>query len=622
MSDPWSKLSHARLCVRPVGTTSDEQKEYLDQEISNLESALARAKQLRNQENSFATLPEEVLLHIILYRRDISSYEPRPDRPERAKGAYWHKAELQYQPWTNIGAVCRRFRHIMSTCPQLNSNVSDMILPPRIIERILPRSSRHALTVTLSHRVSGRHHAAPGVLRYIKQNRSRVQSMTLHEVHTQDELDVQLIGRLKLFPNLRHLAIHDYRPWPSPMSLPPALFVVPADLTGRPMSDWRPPPALKSLHITMKPFPWDSAIYSHLTHLTLSKLELRVTAMQTLWSNLTRGACLESITFDDIDIEFGITLEEEEIEEYEEEGLEEEEIVVRLEQKLLMDVVQRLEPAPATLKTWNVILSTDESLLAFMRPSMSIAYHVRITEPWHWESELVQFLAKHCPEPNSDRVTDGAEQVSQVVAVRFSVQPYLDSKRRKILQATTSFFRHRDPRAPFLTFQFVVDGETNGLSAYVLGDFDGYNVEKEEPYLDDVRELSLESVSTYSPDRWASVLELFPSLTTLEVSEDLLSNVIPAIERVNAASDSDLPLAIRRLHIRPSEKYGYTSSAYSVNLLLDWLSRQKERGLPLREVNVPPILGRQMDEHYDWEESADDTGGNSGGWRSLIEELQ
>ncbi|KZV69096.1 hypothetical protein PENSPDRAFT_492854 [Peniophora sp. CONT] len=82
MADPWAELAHVRLCTRPIGATSDEHKQYLDKEITSLESVVARARQLRNLENPFVSLPEEVLLLIISVRQGCR-------RPARVHGRVW-----------------------------------------------------------------------------------------------------------------------------------------------------------------------------------------------------------------------------------------------------------------------------------------------------------------------------------------------------------------------------------------------------------------------------------------------------------------------------------------------------------------------------------------------------
>lgn len=250
MADPWAELAQARLCTRPIGATSDEHKQYLDKEITSLESVIARARQLRNLENPFVSLPEEVLLLIMFFHRDVTLHDAK-QRPQ----IRWDKREKD-QLWTSIAAVSRRLRSI-SRCPQLYSNVSDLILPPKVAERVLSQSASMPLTIALSDRASGLYRMSAGVLRYIKQNRSRVESLSLSGMYATDDLALHLIGRLKLFGNLKHLAIHRYRTTPFQRESSLKNFVIPVDIMDHPLPDWRPPPALKSLHLTMTPFAWD-----------------------------------------------------------------------------------------------------------------------------------------------------------------------------------------------------------------------------------------------------------------------------------------------------------------------------------------------------------------------------
>ncbi|KZV69095.1 hypothetical protein PENSPDRAFT_652677 [Peniophora sp. CONT] len=615
MAEPWSELAQARLFARPTGVTNSEHKLYLDNEVRHLELVLAQARELRNAETPLLSLPQELLLQIMIFRRDAALSDA-----QRQSQVIWEELKhecMRCKPgprylWITTARVCRRLRDVARS-PVFSSEVSDFTLPPALIEDVLRRSASAPLNISLSHVPFDGRGSAPGVLQYIKRNRDRVQSLTLIHPHYEDILALQLIGNLGLFRNLQHLSIDNYH---GPDHTATWKSIVPVDSKARAVADWTPPPSLTSLHLRSHAFLWNCAIYDNLVQLTLSAISIPFNDMLDLFKRMASKAVIERLVFHLVSLDFGIELEDSSRFDYEaKERLEE-----KMKRELVEQNIHRFR-LPVSLKFWTLIAPTPKNFLMFMLPSSSISYTIVTSSPSYWSNKLLSFLTTHFPKPRPNGYDLSLPPIS---AVHFSIHKLVE-RGRSGTQATTRIFRQPDAPTPDMTFRFAVEFERAycgyedqyTLSDYILGKFDNNDDDEhricELPYLNAVRELSLESEAPrpYTSDQWAQILRLFPSLDTLKISENLLADVLSAIEQVDEQHPEYLNLEV--LHIRQSYRYYFSPKEATVSSLFDWLATRKDNGFPLRELQVTSALAEQMDsdERYVGEDSGQ-------GWRTLL----
>lgn len=610
MADPWSELAQARLFTRPTGVTSREHKLYLDNEVRHLELVLAQARELRNSETPLLSLPEELLLQILVFRRvaalsDAQGADQVPDWEKIRRECIRCKPGPRYL-WISTANVCRWLRDVARS-PIFSSEVSDFTLPPAVIENVLKRSASAPLDISLSHAYSSSRRSAFKVLQFIERNRSRVQSLTLIHPHHDDDLALQLIGNLGLFQNLQHLSIDIYI-GPNTRS-----FIIPVDSQAQTVADWTPPSSLTSLRLERTAFPWNCAIYDNLVQLTLSVIRLPLDDMLDLFKRMFSKAVLERLVFHHVDLDCGrIELQEAQRLDYEtRRGLKE-----KLKRELIEKNLHHFH-LPVSLKSWTLIATGNSSLFPMFMPlSSSISYVIVTSSPRDWPNRLTSFLTTHFLKPNEHSRDAYDSELPPISAVHFSLHKAME-RSSSGTQATTSFYRHVHASTPDMTFRSAVSYEDQytacTLLDYILGSYDNEDRNHKSPFLT-VVELLLESTDPrpcYRPGQWAQVLRLFPSLDTLKISKDLLADVLSAIEQV----DEDHPehLNLEALHIRQSYRYRFSPPKSAISSLLDWLAVRKGSGSPLRELQVTSALAERMD----WDERyvEEDSGKR---WRSLL----
>ncbi|VDC02205.1 unnamed protein product [Peniophora sp. CBMAI 1063] len=522
------------------GTTREERARYLDAEIKSLETILAQAKQLHNTTNPFASLPEEILLHIMLLHRDTG--------PSFRNG---EPIEL----WTGIIRVCRRFRDV-ARAPVLFTRLSDHNLPSHRIASYLERfrtSSPAALSLTL-----GAHHS------------NRLRSLVLddhhlHEVYAKGKVVQQFLWPVwSKLSNLKSLAIHRYveEQWERRVTY--GRFIEPIDMDGLPIANWLPPPSLESLELLITPFPWRCAIYDNLLRLTLKMVHKPYPDLIGLLSRMRR---IEHLTFDEVKVVAGETPGRWEL--------------------------PRTYAPPVSLKTWRVAFDTRKKgdcspLLAFMQPSASISYVVDLHgDPGYLSNDLTNFLSEHFEQ----RVP-----LPPALSVHYSmkVQPGSDPEAKDMFHARTSFFRSSDrDAAPSVTVNYThaLDGKSAEknkppykVSSYLIGLF------KPDwacifPSCHTVTELSLDFGEYYDAGDLLSAFKFFRSVTTLRVPEDMLEMALSVLIALRA----DVP-NIDVLRVAPSERYGFQSSKTTIELMYLWVHTLRDDGTLPKDVRVPSAL--------------------------------
>ncbi|KZV66751.1 hypothetical protein PENSPDRAFT_654619 [Peniophora sp. CONT] len=304
MADPWLNLAQTRFFPRPAGTTRDAHRRYLDAEIHSLESILYDAKELRNMQSTLVSMPEEVLLEIMMLVRDAPRTIRRSPQPSQPRWTHLDTCSQcgTYCLWTSITGVCRRFSAV-ARCPLLYTRPDDTTLPPTLVLRTLTRSASIPLDLYLTSEDRSYSRKAKPPLESVIRQCKRIRSLTATDAIGTGPLVLTPPFRdLSIFTNMTHLALlqgSHGEPDPAFLGL---------DRPSEPLLDWQPPPHLESLHLDLAPFPWDNPIYNNLTELTLSNLYCdyhnapSLTAICDLLQRMTR---LQRLTLDNVDIDLG-----------------------------------------------------------------------------------------------------------------------------------------------------------------------------------------------------------------------------------------------------------------------------------------------------------------------------
>ncbi|KZV69105.1 hypothetical protein PENSPDRAFT_493014 [Peniophora sp. CONT] len=591
MADPWHDLARIRLVVpSTLGTNRNQDTRYLDAEIKSLEAVLSQARHLRNARNFFVSLPEELLLDIMLLHRDIAPANSR-SLPARNKRC-WHCDSSQL--WTSIAGVCRRFRDV-ARAPLLYTSMSDNNLPPELMERILARSRIQGTPLTLELgdcAYMGHTNSAIGLLKHIMAyHASRVRTLNLYDHHRREIFAEGKVVQQVLWPilgsssSLKSLSIHNYvKPQNLAIQSSGGPVIEPLDASGRPFRNWKPPPSLESLELTITPFAWECPIYNNLVNLTLRRVRVVPLVLVGLLSRMGR---LEHLVLDKVDARDDSH-----------------------DVHFFAERARAWDPPPSlkTLYVGTYANSMADNLLPFMRPSTSISYtfDTLATRSREVEHTMTFLLASHFSKPNGDE--NCVMSLPPVFSVQFSltvVRRQLSSGDNNIVHTEISFDRKMDQfGAPGLVLKHAYsteeldgDGRQYPPSDWLLGNLCKGKLPGSFPCFDSVSELSLDHCDfSYKPAEWAGVFKLFPSLTTLRVSEDTLANILPGTGMMQNRSPV-LP-TIQTLHVLPSQQYGFKSSRRTVDTLLDWLLGRKLRGHPLKDVRVPSALAAEMAAGY------------------------
>lgn len=558
INSSWVETARARIGPRPVHLTRVEYREQLGSEIRSLETILAHAKERLNFELPIETLPDEIILHIMTLLRDTA---PRTEgeRPARA--------------WTDITAVCRRFREI-GRSSALWSSISDATMPPSLLHLALVRSSPSLLDLDFSGL------KAEQVPLCALENHTRIRSLALRNVHGNSTLWEQYLRVLPQCSTLTHLSIircygaGGYRD---------------SDAGKNNITQIDPPSSLKSLLLEVVPFSWQSHVYDNLFELILVDIEgvscPTVAQFKDLFARTSRLACLE----------FRGT-----------------QTMLRAAQPSRFSRLMRGHPndeeldelstlyPPQSLRRWVTrdMKAFNINPYAFT-PSFTISYEIRLQAMlkdvgFHLDAVMPRHMGSSSGGPLM-------QPARPVLAMRIEIR-----KRMKDLRcATVSFWRGNDNSvAPDFLVEIAMHKTDSVCDIF-------HSVDTSS-----VADLSLNIEPGAYSMPWFDLFTLMPAIRKLEVTEDELVDIIcsrynaygPDGKSANSLHIDETLLYLETWHIRPSERDNADMDwKYIDGQLLYWLDQRQEFGLALTELRAPTVMLARLDSYS-----------GAGKWRSYL----
>ncbi|KZV69088.1 hypothetical protein PENSPDRAFT_652672 [Peniophora sp. CONT] len=542
----WVETARARIGPRPVHFTRVEYRDQLGNEIKSLETILAHAKERLNLELPIATLPDEIILHIMTLLRDTA---PRTEGEHPARA------------WTDITAVCRRFREIGHSS-SLWSSISDATMPPSLLHLALVRSSPSLLDLDFSGL------KAEQVPLRALEHHTRIRSLALRNVHGNSTLWQQYLRVLPQCSALNHLSIircygaGGYR-----------------DRGKNDITQIDPPSSLKALLLEVVPFSWQSHVYDNLFELIIVDIEgvscPTVAQFKDLFARASRLAYLEC------------------------RGTQ---TMLRTAQpsrfsRLMrghpnddeLDELTTLHP-PQSLRRWVTrdMKAFNINPYAFT-PSFTISYEIYLQAMLKDVSfHLDAVLPRHMGSSSGGPLMQPARPV---LAMRIEIRKQGEEMRC----ATVSFWRGNDSS---VVPDFLVEIAMHKTDS-VCDIFHSVDTSS-------VADLCLDIEPGAYLMPWFDLFTLMPAIRKLEVTEDELVNII--CSRYNAYGPDGKPanslhideklLHLETWHIRPSERYNADMDwKYIDGQLLHWLDQRQEFGLALTELRAPAVMLRRLDSY-------------------------
>ncbi|KZV73584.1 hypothetical protein PENSPDRAFT_749991 [Peniophora sp. CONT] len=265
--DPWASLTRTRLAALHTNASHPTRAD-LESEIYRIQTALHSFLELLNQPPHtppLLSLPDETIVEILLYVRDAGVRDRNGlcENPDHRNMAVWF----------SFSHVCRRMRDIALNTPALWTDVSDLH-GNRLLATFLPRSQCMALSLRL-------------------------------RCITQKSLDRDDLGRIS---HLRATLTEEGNFLLPRVPLLETLYVDTSSISTLLHGEFLPapssiPPHLYSMHLIMRPYPWECSIYDGLTNLVLSTATIRLwftlVQVQNLFARMNR---VETVVIRDIDI--------------------------------------------------------------------------------------------------------------------------------------------------------------------------------------------------------------------------------------------------------------------------------------------------------------------------------
>ncbi|KZV66770.1 hypothetical protein PENSPDRAFT_654636, partial [Peniophora sp. CONT] len=583
MSDPWSELALLRIFTRPPGATRDDNRRRLDQEIQSLETILLKARELRNLENPFVTLPEELILRIILLAQGTSQNDITPiqndlNRP-RARLRTCARCDSR-NLWASIFSTCRRF-HSLSLSTVLYCDISDRQVPPALYERALVRSDSAPLSLTFHYDRPWMERSMTAARRYVKRNRARIMSLELHHLLAGSRFAEQFLPRLSLFTNLKHLSLIKY------VSNEP--FIISIGFDHRHILNWTSPESLESLYIDKIPFRWNDPIYGNLTELTLVNISARQQLnVRTLVDMFARMKRIRTLAFDHVVFDIMPEGPGEDIQ-----GM-----------RALQYAREVIRLPPSLRKLSVTAIQGNDNLFRVLSPSTSAAYSFKCLAPPDPKHFGPLVLGGHFYTPPEDNTV---ERLPPLASIAIVVEDGPTA-----LQARASYSRTAavDSIADVTLEYNIADDHT--MLDFMRIIYDRYpgdgTLLLTTLRSESVHELSLDCACEYGIGDLTVFFGLIPNLRTLHITEDMLPSILPCLAQVGPGNEdhndtnvvrSANPLCapmLQTLHVKPSHEYGFVSSESTVHKLVNAraLRRASQNGADL-ELRLPSVLKVQMD---------------------------
>ncbi|VDB87417.1 unnamed protein product [Peniophora sp. CBMAI 1063] len=165
---PWDRLARARLTPRQASETLNSHRLRVEDDIAALQRALSYAKELRNASTPFLTLPDEVILEVLLALRDL--YYPSSTSSD-------FSSTVIDPTWDVCTTLCRRIRSIALSSPLLFTRLSTRVSTWSFIDRCMDLSGSLDLHLEITEALTV--HEYPAVHQSLTRHGHRIADVSL-----------------------------------------------------------------------------------------------------------------------------------------------------------------------------------------------------------------------------------------------------------------------------------------------------------------------------------------------------------------------------------------------------------------------------------------------------------